>query len=123
IRWILDNERYDKTFLGAPGPAAMAAAGEAAWTNATHLIVSDPEHPRFGTCLRGSDMGWEDAPEDPYVVRLPDGSLAPHTGAAPAQILVDETIDVPGLGSVAVRSALAMLHQSVSEKSLADYSE
>jgi tetrathionate reductase subunit A len=128
IRWILDNERYDTNFLGAPGPAAMAVVNEAAWTNATHLIVSDPEHPRFGTCLRGSDMGWKptgDTQDDVYVVRLPDDSLAPHTVAQPAQIMVDDAISVPGLGPepVAVRSALAMLHHSVSEKSLADYSE
>jgi tetrathionate reductase subunit A len=29
IRWIIDNERYDKQFLTQPGPAAMAAVGEA----------------------------------------------------------------------------------------------
>jgi tetrathionate reductase subunit A len=30
IRWIIDNERYDKQFLTQPGPAAMASVGEAA---------------------------------------------------------------------------------------------
>ncbi|MFW8369142.1 hypothetical protein ACOICT_29260, partial [Klebsiella pneumoniae] len=33
IRWILDNERFDARALAQPGPAAMKAAGEAAWTN------------------------------------------------------------------------------------------
>lgn len=129
IRWIIDNERYDKNFLAAPGPAAMAAAGEASWTNASHLVVADPAHPRFGTCLRGSDMGWsvesDEQAEDPYVVRLTDGSLAPHTVARLAQPMVDDVIAVPGLGpdSLLVRSSLAMLREAAQRKTLDEYAE
>ena len=36
----------------------MKAAGEAAWTNATHLVVAEPGHPRMGSFLRGADLGW-----------------------------------------------------------------
>lgn len=58
IRWIIDNERYDANFLAQPGPAAMQAAGEASWSNATHLLINDPAHPRYGEFLRGADLGW-----------------------------------------------------------------
>ncbi|MDO4682404.1 MAG: tetrathionate reductase subunit A [Lautropia sp.] len=58
IRWIIDNERYDARFLSQPGPVAMKAAGEASWSNATHLLINDPEHPRYGQFLRGADLGW-----------------------------------------------------------------
>ena len=51
IRWILDNERHDAR--GWPSPARrLKAAGEAAWTNATHLVVAEPGHPRMGSFLR-----------------------------------------------------------------------
>ena len=48
IRVILDEARYDTGFLAQPGPAAMQAAGEASWSNATHLLVNEPGHPRHG---------------------------------------------------------------------------
>lgn len=127
IRWILDNERYDKAALSQPGPQAMAVAGEVSWTNAAHLVVSDPGHPRHGTCLRGADMGWNAPVEgqpDAYVVRLPDGTLAPHTVARPAEEMVEAVISVPGLGGeVEVRSALAMLRAAAHAKSMDEYAE
>jgi tetrathionate reductase subunit A len=97
IRWIIDNERYDKQFLTQPGPAAMAAVGEASWSNATHLLINEPKHPRFGQFLRGADIGLpmpepvdEKTPaEDVYVVQLADGSLAAHTVAQSAELIVE----------------------------------
>ena len=95
IRWILDNERHDARALAQPGPQAMKA-GEAAWTNATHLVVAEPGHPRMGSFLRGADLGWakpadaDEKWEDVYVVRLADGTLAPHTVAAEAQLYVED---------------------------------
>ena len=84
IRWIIDNARYDARFLAQPGPAAMEAAGEAAWSNATHLLVDDPAHPRHGQFLRAADVGLAASAmeEEPvFVVQRADGSLAPHTVA------------------------------------------
>src|SRR5690606_18825733 len=36
MRWILENDRYDVSYLAQPDTAAMKAAGEASWSNATH---------------------------------------------------------------------------------------
>lgn len=102
IRWIIDNERYDAPFLAQPGPAAMTAAGEASWSNATHLLINDPKHPRYGQFLRGADMGWpmpapkdEKTPaEDVYVVQLADGTLAPHTVAQAAELFVERMVEI-----------------------------
>ncbi|MEG1456455.1 MAG: molybdopterin-dependent oxidoreductase, partial [Comamonas sp.] len=54
IRWMLDNGRFDERFLSQPGPAAMQRAGEAAWSNATHLLIHAADHPRHGHFLRGA---------------------------------------------------------------------
>lgn len=131
IRWILDHERFDARALAQPGPAAMKAAGEAAWTNATHLVIAEPGHPRQGSFLRGADLGWAkpvDAGEkweDVYVVRLEDGTLAPHTGAMPATLFVDEAVAAPGLAgapaALRVCSALSLLRQEAHRKSLDEY--
>ena len=144
IRWILDNERFDAAFLAQPGPAAMEAAGEAAWSNATHLLINDPEHPRFGTFLRGADLSWplppapaaEEgkepvAPVDVYVVQRDDGSLAPHTAPLPAELFVERSVDVPRLAAaqdgvapaIAVCSALSKMRAEARAKTLDEYAE
>ena len=131
IRWILDNERFDARMLAQPGPNAMKAAGEAAWTNATHLVVAEPGHPRLGTFVRGADLGWprpadaDEKWEDVYAVRLEDGTLAPHTAATAATLFVDERIAVPGMAggaeTVRVCSSLALLREESHRKTLDDY--
>ena len=124
IQWILDNGRYNKKALAIPGPEAMDANGAASWTNATHLVVADESHPRYGTALKGSDFNWEEN-SDANVVMLSDGSLAPNTVLEYANEMVEEHISVPAFGEdkVLVRTSLAMLRASVNEKTLQEYSD
>lgn len=136
IRWILENERYDARFLAQPGPAAMKAAGEAWWSNATHLLINDPQHPRYGRFLRGADLGWplpepkddKTPAEDVYVVQLPDGSLAPHTLAQPAELFVSRTVETVGKDgnpgeTLQVCSSLSRLRDEAQRMTLEEYSE
>ena len=138
IRWIIDNERYDTQFLAQPGPAAMEAVREASWSNATHLLINDSAHPRFGTFLRGADLGWplpaategKDA-VDVFVVQRADGSLAPHTQAEPAELLVQRSVDAPALATaqdgavngIAVCSALWKMREQAHGKTINEYAE
>lgn len=140
IRWIIENERYDADFLSQPGPVAMAAAGEASWSNATHLLINDRKHPRYGQFLRGADMGWpmpeavdEKTPaEDVYVVQLLDGQLAPHTSAQPAQLWVPERVvsiaPAPDAAegaavTVAVCTAMVKLREESQQMTLQEYAD
>lgn len=134
IRWILENHRYDTEALSLPSIEAMEAAGEASWTNATHLLINDPNHPRYGSFLRGSDLGWApqvkaegdtDEEVDVYVVQRADGSLAPHTITDAAELFVERTIDAPELGTspIAVCSALSKLQAEVQSHSYEEYSD
>ncbi len=55
IRWILENNRYDTTFLANANKAGAVAANEKSWTNATWLVkVDDKGH--AGALLRGTDL-------------------------------------------------------------------
>lgn len=139
IRWIIENERYDARFLSQPGPMAMAAAGEASWSNATHLLINDRKHPRYGQFLRGADMGWpmpapvdEKTPaEDLYVVQLLDGTLAPHTSAQPAELWVQDkpvTVQVPAKddapatqAELLVCTAMVKLRDEAQQMTLQEY--
>ena len=79
----------------------MKAAGEAAWTNATHLVVAEPGHPRMGSFRAAPTWAGPSRPTPTrngktYVVRLADGTLAPHTVAAEAQLYVEDAVATPG---------------------------
>lgn len=133
LRWMLENERFDRVMLSQPGPDAMQAAGEASWCNATHLMINDPEHPRYGSFLRGADLGWpvnvaaegEDPVEDVYVVQRADGSLAPHTILETAELFVSRTVTAAGLSSTPINvcSSLSKLLEESQRMSFEQYSE
>ena len=131
LRWLLENEAFDAQMLSQPGPAAMKAAGEASWCNATHLLINDPDHPRYGTFLRASDLGWpveteDDQEQTVYIVQRTDGSLAPHNSLTEgAELFVERTVDAPGLGEqpIAVCSALSKLRHETQQMSYEDYSK
>ncbi len=147
IRWILDNERYDANFLAQPGPQAAQAAGEAQWSNATHLVIVDENHPRKGHFLRASDLGWpvteapavgkespaqakarkaKEAQEgtlDPFVVLATTGGKPrPHTGPGAATLFFEGALDTPN-GPLAVKTSLQLLKDEAHRHSLEDYAE
>ena len=55
IRWILENQRYDATFLSNANKAAATAAKEKSWTNATWLVKIDGQG-HAGALLHGTDL-------------------------------------------------------------------
>ncbi len=55
IRWILDNERYDATYLRNANKAAAKQDGETTWSNATWLVKIEADGP--AGLLRASDIG------------------------------------------------------------------
>ncbi|SOD90969.1 molybdopterin dinucleotide binding domain-containing protein [Caenispirillum bisanense] len=130
IRWILDNERYDARYLAQPGPKAAEQAGEASFSNATHLVVTQDGHPRKGFFLRGSDIGlplaevegaerWKKG--DVFLcIDAADGSLRPFGKPGPAQLFHTGTVETPE-GPVAVKTSLQLLKDSAEAHSMADY--
>jgi tetrathionate reductase subunit A len=127
IRWIIDNERYDRNFLVQPNPKVANAAGEPSWSNATHLVVAEPGHPREGFFLRGSDLGLtiegdKYADKDPYVIAEPQtGRLVAHDQAsAAAELFVDAKFAV-GDRQLRLRSSMDILRESARRMTIADY--
>ncbi len=130
IQWILKNERYNKGYLQIPGPKSGKANNESLWTNATHLIISDENHPRFGLFLRASDLNLSFAPDkkphgknDSYfVINSKNKKLEAHTGVLTAELFVDETISTVN-GKLKVKSSLQQLKEQADRLSLEEYSE
>lgn len=124
MRWMFENDKIDHGYLAQPSKAAATAAGEASWTNATHLVIVEDGHARQGHFLRGSDMGLaiEGKPysnTDPIMVSSESGPVAVADSAAPLffEGIVD-TVD----GPVAVKSALTILRGEAFSQTAEDYS-
>ncbi|MFZ3040830.1 MAG: tetrathionate reductase subunit A [Thiobacillus sp.] len=127
MRWLFENERYDAKHLAHPNLAVAKAAGEPSWTNATHLVVTEPGHPRQGRFLRGSDLGLALPEEerhkenDPFVVFDAEGHTVFHDKAAgPAQLFVDGAVEVGGQ-PLKVKSSLHLLREQAFARSLDEY--
>ncbi|UTV29579.1 tetrathionate reductase subunit A [Photobacterium atrarenae] len=127
IQWILANERYNHRFLAQPGVPAMKQAGTAHWCNATHLVISDDNHPRNGSFLRASDVnlsytGKPLSDTDPFVI-IDAGSdaLGLHTQSGEAALFVDRQVVIAS-GPVRVKSSLQRLKEEAFKYDLAFYS-
>ena len=60
IRWMIENERYDASFLQCTNPAAAAERGESSWTNASLLVAVKDGTP--GALVRAADVVIDGAP-------------------------------------------------------------
>ncbi len=127
IRWIIENERYDAGYLAQPNQAAAEAAGEANWSNATHLVITQPGHPRDGRLLRGSDIGMPVAEEDKYGAKDPfavvdaAGQVVAHDAVAgPAALFHDGVVETAS-GPVAVKSSLSLLREAAARFTIDEY--
>jgi tetrathionate reductase subunit A len=57
LRWMLENDRFDKAFLANANKAAAAAAGELSYTNGTWLVKLDPKTGEPGAFVRAAEVG------------------------------------------------------------------
>ncbi len=114
IRWIIENERYDATFLSAPNKDAANANGETAFSDATHLV--NLETRKFA---KASELGVEipEGGEDGRVV-LVDGQPALAATATQGDLFVDQTIN-----GVKVKSAFQLLKERALEMTLEEYAD
>jgi len=132
IRWIIENGRFDATFLSAANKAAAAAVDEPSWSNATWLVKID-ENGEPGKFLRASEIGlapkekrtnkegkeWE---FDPFVVSY-NGELKPFDpnddkNPVVGDLLVDTTVD-----TLRVKSSMQLLWEEASARTIQEWAD
>ncbi|WP_311949825.1 molybdopterin dinucleotide binding domain-containing protein [Halomonas piscis] len=128
IQWLIEHEAYAADYLAMPSPEAVDAAGENGHTNATHLVIENEDHPRFGHFLRRSDLGAlegsVEAGSDADDVMVVDarGELRPSREVRKAELFVERDVETAD-GTLRVKSSLAKLRDTANEHSLEDYAE
>lgn len=121
LRWILENDAFNQDYVSQPHGDINNE--QASWCNATHLLINDPKHPRYGQFLRGADLGWEQEEQaNAFVVLDAQGQLHPHTAVDKAEVFVQTEVETTQ-GSVAVLSALSKLREQAQLQSLEEYGQ
>lgn len=124
IRWILENNRFNEAFLQIPGQKAAALAGEPSWSNASHLVVVDENHPLHRKFLRCSDLGFvtKENEESFMVMDAASGALLQAKQAEAGRIFHSSQVMV-GEQQVLVKTSLQLLLEEAQKHTLAQYSK
>ncbi len=114
VRWIIENERFDRSYLESPSIAAAEARGETTASDATHLVRLDTM-----AFLRPEDAGLRGASDDPSArVVMTASGPALSSEADHGELDVDSVIK-----GVAVKSAFTLLKERAAEKTLEQYAQ
>lgn len=120
IRWIIETKRYNAKYLSHPTQKAAEAAGELSHTDATHLVIVDKKHPKFGYFLTSELAGLGkfhgDAIEDRVVIA--EGGK-PARASAVAMGEIEHTGKVNG---IQVQTAFTRIRESAEKYSMEEYS-
>lgn len=123
IRWIIENERYNASYLSVPSEKSMLAVGEKSWTNATHLVITDDQHPLAGQLLLASHLSGEGDDENAWLVETLNGELKPADQVEQAALFVTRNIRLHDGSEVTVKSSFQCLKESAQRMTLEQYSQ
>jgi anaerobic selenocysteine-containing dehydrogenase len=125
IRWILENDKHDKKFLGATNKAAATAAGEPTWTNAAWLVKDD------GKFLRASEIGLAEketratASGGTWVfdafVAMKDGAPVALDPNDASKAVVGDTLYAGTVGGKAVKTVLQTVLDTAKQKTVDEW--
>jgi anaerobic selenocysteine-containing dehydrogenase len=118
IRWMLENEKYDKKYLSNANKAAAKKDNETTWTNATWLVRIEEDGP--GALLRASDIGL--GSKDQFVVIRDGYPVAFDTNDE--ENPVEGTLFYSGvINGIQVKTAFQLLYEYATSKSLKEWAD
>ncbi|KTE90924.1 dehydrogenase [Desulfitobacterium hafniense] len=131
LHWIIENQRYNEDYLSSPHLAAAKSKGFASWCNASHLVIVDESHPNNRKLLRAEDLGLAVPPStdptktvDYFMVIDPETNQpAIYNQVSRADLVFDGEVQAKSGGSIRVKTAFAILKESVFSQGIAEYSQ
>jgi len=118
IRYLLENEKYDKNYLKNANKAAAKEDNETTWTSATWLVRIEDDGP--GRFLRASDIGMGD--ENTFVV-IKDGKPVPVNPYDEDKPVEGELLFEGEIKGIKVKTAFKILYDYAMSKSLNEWAE
>ncbi len=123
IRWIIEHGAYNLEYLAAPNQKAAWAVGNNAYSNATHLVITDPAHPGKGRFLRMRDIdpGAKGEQAEAFVVLSRDGRSVSFLQVDTARLDVATEVAGPRGRGIKVKTAFRIMKEGVMEHGLDEY--
>ena len=112
---MLDNDRFDRTFMACANRAAAEAAGETSWTNATWLVAVG-EDGRPGKFARAADLGLAAGHE---LLVMADGApVAFDPNDAETPVVGDLYVDATLADGTRVKTGLQLLREECRQRTV-----
>ena len=130
VRWIIDNKKYSEEYVTFPNYQAADEKGWGSYSNFTHLVICDENHPNNRKFLRTEDLGIEGvAPAEGeevqnYVV-LDAQTNEPVQFSKTKKAVLDFTGELKGSDGkpIKVRTAFSLVKESAQSHSVEEYEE
>lgn len=124
IRWMIENNRINTEYLTLPNLEAAGKKAFSAYSNATHLVIDDEDHPNNGKFLRLSDISSEkpEDGDDPYMIQNAAGLVKSYTSADRGTLEAEFSVTGADSRNIKVATSFSLMKQAVMAKSLDEYS-
>jgi tetrathionate reductase subunit A len=137
IRWIIEQDRFNRGYLSVANKAAADLTGESTWTEATWLVKLD-DAGKPGKFLRASEIGLREKEERPlstnaektwefdYFVALVDGkpvAVDPYEKDAANAVQGDLFVDNLRIGDFTVKSGMQIIADSANERTMDEWAD
>ncbi|WP_428775458.1 tetrathionate reductase subunit A [Vibrio sp.] len=122
MQYIINNERYNKTYLSASSQQGAYKNGEVNYTNAPYLVVTDESHPLYRRFLTAEACGRGDAATK-MVMDQATHALVTSDSSEPCDIRFIGEVETQGGQKVKVATAFSLLMERVNKFTLAEYSQ
>jgi anaerobic selenocysteine-containing dehydrogenase len=119
IRWMLDNNRFDRDFIACANKAAANAIGDLSWANATWLVEIKDSQP--GKFVRAKDAGLAEGNELVVMVNGKPTAFDPNDAKNPVRgdLYVDATLR----NGTRVKSGLQLLREQSHQNTIEQWCE
>lgn len=108
MRWIIENAKYNSDYLTLPNLDEAKRYGFSCYSNVTHLIIDEPNHPHYGRFLRQSDLdGGKREGGGSFMVVDREGNVKPFDTIERTELEPDMTV-ADGSGNIRVVTAFKL---------------
>lgn len=131
IRWILENRRYNETFLRTANAAVAAdingndRKGKPIQTHcsASWLVITDPSHPHYGKFLRGDEAGIAGATANDYVLVTAGQPALVNSLKTRLEIQAIDLFYEGVVNNIPVKTSFRALHDEALKMSYEEYAD
>lgn len=125
IRSIIEEKRYNASFLSTPNLNDSRLKGFATVSNATHLVIQNKDHLDYGMFLRMKhiDPSLNKENGDEPVVMTKKGELVKASLVGTAELEVDMDLNDYFGNKIKVKSSFLLLKESAESMSIAEYAK